>query len=161
MDKQYIKDNADRIVKWFNLYQKIRARDGYKLGLFLRGINRDFRQGVEIDTYNPDDYEQGGMIWREKDGKPQYMRGDAEMVELLEAVFNDEEFFETIKDAQDDYQGRIKWRIDECISGYDFEKYKDAYYTEQTITLNPVTMRVSVTKPREYSRSVLVALNID
>ena len=159
--KQYIKQNAQQIANLVKLYKGIQSRDGYKMGFSLKGINRDFRQGVEIGTYRNDEHEQGGMIWRGDDGQPEYVRGDAEMLELLQAVFNDEKLFDTVKDAEVDYQGKIRWTVDECISGFDFENYRDAYYTEYKITLNPVTMRVTASNPREYSRSVLVALNID
>ena len=159
--KQYIKENAQRIAYLVGLYGRIRARDGYRLGFHLKGINREFKQGVEIATNRAEDYEQGGMIWRGEGGQPEYMRGDAEVMELLEAVFDDEQLFNTIKEAEVDYEGKITWRVDECIREFDFEKYQDAYYTEYKIKLNPETMRVSISKPREYSRSVLVALNID
>lgn len=157
----YIKANAKQISELVRLYQKIKSRDGYKLGLHLKGINSDFNQGIELATYYTDDYEQGGLIWRDDDGKPSCQRGDAEMLKLLESVFNDERLFNTIKDAEVDYEGKIKWRVDKCTRWFDFEKYQDAYYTEYTIKLNPDTLRVSTSKPREYSRSVLVALNID
>jgi hypothetical protein len=101
------------------------------------------------------------MIWRGDAGRPEYMRGDAEMMKLLEAVFDDEKLFNAIKNAEVDYQGKIRWTVDKCISDYDFKSYRDAYYSEYTITLNPVTLRVTTSKPRGYSRSVLVALNID
>ena len=159
--KQYIKQNAQQITNLVKLYKGIQSRDGYNLGLRLKGINRDFRQGVELATWDTEKYEQGGLIWRGKDGQPEFMRGDAEMLELLQAVFNDEKLFDTVKDAEVDYQGKIRWTVDECISGFDFENYRDAYYTEYKITLNPDTMRVTASNPREYSRSVLVALNID
>ena len=159
--RQYVKENAQRIAYLVGLYARIRARDGYRLGFHLKGINQEFKQGVEIATFRTEDYEQGGMIWRGEGGQPEYMRGDAEMMELLEAIFNDKELFETIKDAEVDYQGKIRWTVDKCISGYDFENYRDAYHSEYTVKLNPETLRVTETKPREYSRSVLVALNID
>ena len=159
--QDYIKENARMISGLVHLYQGIRSRDGYALGLHLKGINRDFRTGVELATWNQNDYEQGGLIWRGESGQPDCQRGDSEMMELLEAVFDDEQLFNTIKEAEVDYEGKITWRVDECIRGFDFEKYQDAYYTEYKIKLNPETMRVSTSKPREYSRSVLVALNID
>jgi hypothetical protein len=161
ISKEYIKENAKRLAALVLLRERICSRDGYKLGLHLKGINRDFQQGIEIATLYTEDHEQGGMIWRGEDGKPEYQRGDSEMTELLNALFNDEMLFDAVKSAQTDYDGRISWRIDTCTRGFDFDMMQDAYYTEQTIKLNPSTLRVSISKPRHYSRSVLVALNID
>lgn len=158
---KYIKENARELSRLVLLYGRIQSRDGYKLGLFLKGINRDFRQGVEIASHYSNDCDQGGMIWRGENGNPEYQRGDAEITELLTAVFADEALFEAVKDAEIGYDGRIKWTVDTCIKGYDFDLMQDAYFTEQTIKLNPLTLRVSSSGPREYSRSVLVALNID
>jgi hypothetical protein len=154
--KTYIKENAAQIAELVRLYKRIQARDGYKLGLHLKSINNDFQEGIELAVHYTEDYEQGGIIWRSG-----YKRGDPEMLKLLTALLNNEKLFQTVKDAEDDYQGRIKWRVEECTRGFDFKRMQDAYYTEQTIALNPDTLRVTTTKPREYSRSVLVALNID
>jgi len=158
---EYIKENAKKLADLVLLYGRIRSRDGYKLGLHLKGINRDFQQGIELAVHYTGDYEQGGMIWRGENGKAEYQRGDAEMMELLNALFDDEPLFEAVKEAEIEYDGRIKWTIDICTREFDFAMMQDAYYTEQTIKLNPETLRVSISKPHSYSRSVLVALNID
>ncbi|MDR0915904.1 MAG: hypothetical protein LBN02_01795 [Oscillospiraceae bacterium] len=181
MNKQYVKNNAAKLVALLADYDAIKRADG----LWLDGINRDFAQGVTLTEY--DNRAKFASIWTKDFAKldndtygyvdipedeQRYttctMNGaewlpteNAKAEKLLKAVANDEALFTAIKTADMRYDGRIQWTVDTCIIPMDFDEMRDGHYTESIITLNPTTGRISETKPQHYSRSVLVALNID
>ena len=85
---------------------------------------------------------------------------DHTLADVLKAFAADRMLFTIHNATVRSYDGKLRVNVDTCTQPMDFDKMTDGYYTETTYTLNRKG-QVFQSKPKSYSRSVLVALNID
>lgn len=100
------------------------------------------------------------LVGYSRDGDNLVETNDETLKNALNAFGNDRLLYEIFKQSELHYDGKIRVTIDTCISPMDTERMQDGYYTETTYTLNR-KCQVFESKPKPYTRSVLVALNID
>ena len=82
------------------------------------------------------------------------------IADVLKAFAADRMLFTIHNATVRSYDGKLRVNVDTCTQPMDFDKMTDGYYTETTYTLNRKG-QIFQSKPKSYSRSVLVALNID
>lgn len=79
---------------------------------------------------------------------------------VLKAFAADRILYDVFKCSELHYDGKIRVTVDTCIRPTDTENMTDGLYEEITFTVNRKG-QVFQSKPKEWLRSVLVALNID
>lgn len=173
--KEAIKSRAAKLWEVTDLIGKY-GRNGYKLD------DRQafgFKNGKPLDGKHDYTFEYG-----EQDGTEHYfyyhaleddvvpvtghtsygreLAGDRnpEVEGVLKAFAADRILYDVFKCSELHYDGKIRVTVDTCIRPMDTENMIDGLYGETTFTVNRKG-QVFQSKPKEWSRSVLVALNID
>lgn len=167
--KQTIREKASALWEVFDNLRTFSNR-----GYYLREINGDEKEGFYIECHNPDNSPVEVIYWRNH-GKASIVSGYsrygsnfaqptpeifAACENILKMFIEDQTLYDLFNESQHTYDDKIRVSVDVCTSPIDFDNMVDGYYEETTFTINRKG-QVFQSKPKHYSRSVLVALNID